>query len=446
MRLHVHVKGKAVAQLYRHADNYALRYNTAVSPEDFVSLTMPVREDAWVWPRDLHPFFRQNLPEGFLLQVIREEFGPYLDGTDLSLLAVIGGSGIGRVTVAPEGVQAGGELDPLDLNTLLHQDVSTQHFSELVRYYARAAISGAVPKFLAPEFSSAQVPVGKQTLRTSRHIIKGSDEQTPYLGFNEHFTMQVLARLNVTRVAKTTMSDDGRVLVVDRFDIDENGRPAYGVEDACSLLGLAPHEKYRPSTEQVLNATKAYVSSANWRQQAEHFGWLLLINYVVRNADCHSKNIALLYSNIDDVVYTPIYDIVTTQAYPKFANNPPGLSVDGRKTWAPGKTLERFFNTRLGIPPRRYREMVEALCDSAVATGKEIAEAAKNESRWHWVAKQMLHAWNEGMATVWSTKPQAALKGLTPILEAAGFSDADKAESTREVIGRSELLADNGKR
>ncbi|NLP63465.1 type II toxin-antitoxin system HipA family toxin [Paraburkholderia sacchari] len=445
MRLHVYVKGEPVAQLYRHQDNYAIRYSTEASPKDFVSLTMPVREEPWMWPRDLHPFFRQNLPEGFLLEVIREEFGPLLDGTDLSLLAVIGGAGIGRVTVAPEGGQPGGELDPLDLKTLLHQDVSTQHFAELVRYYARAAISGAVPKFLAPEVSSAQTPVGKQTLRTSRHIIKGSDKQTPYLGFNEHYTMRVLARLDVARVAKTTMSDDGRVLVVDRFDVNENGMTAYGVEDACSLLGFPPHEKYRPSTEQVLNATKPYISSAKWRQQAEHFGWLILTNYVVRNADCHSKNVALLYSNIDDVVYTPVYDIVTTQAYPRFASNPPGLSVDGRKTWAPGKTLERFFNTRLGIPPRRYREMVEALCDSAVSTGKEVVEAAKNEPRWHWIAKQMLNAWNEGMATVRSAKPQAELKGLTPILEAAGFSDSDKPESTRDVIGRSELLAPSRK-
>ena len=75
------------------------------------------------------------------------------------------------------------------------------------------------------------------------------------------------------------------------------------------------------------------------------------------------------------------------------------------------------------------------------STGKEVVEAAKNEPRWHWIAKQMLHAWNEGMATVQSAKPQAELKGLTPILEAAGSSDSDKPESTREVIGRSELLA-----
>jgi serine/threonine-protein kinase HipA len=66
---------------------------------------MPVREEPWKWPRDLHPFFRQNLPEGFLLDVVREEFGPYLDGTDLSLLAVVGGMGIGRVTITPEGAR-----------------------------------------------------------------------------------------------------------------------------------------------------------------------------------------------------------------------------------------------------------------------------------------------------------------------------------------------------
>lgn len=58
--------------------------------------------ESWRWPRDLHPFFWQNLPEGYLLSIIREEFGPLLDGTDLSLLVIVGGMGIGRVTVTPE--------------------------------------------------------------------------------------------------------------------------------------------------------------------------------------------------------------------------------------------------------------------------------------------------------------------------------------------------------
>jgi serine/threonine-protein kinase HipA len=99
MILDVHVSGKTVAKLYRERDEYVLKYLPGTAAEDFVSLALPVREAPWRWPRDLFPFFRQNLPEGYLLGVIRKEFGALLDGTDLSLLAVIGGAGIGRVTL-----------------------------------------------------------------------------------------------------------------------------------------------------------------------------------------------------------------------------------------------------------------------------------------------------------------------------------------------------------
>ncbi|WP_256582251.1 type II toxin-antitoxin system HipA family toxin [Pseudomonas sp. MYb185] len=406
MKLDVHVCGRTVAKLYRERDEYLLSYLPDTDPADFVSLTMPVRAEPWRWPRDLHPFFRQNLPEGYLLSIIREEFGPLLDGTDLSLLAVVGGIGIGRVTVTPEGGAPGGDMEPLQIESLLKAENTTVHFSSLVRRYARTSISGMVPKFMAPE-EDTEAPahaVGKPTLRTSRHIIKGSDDSTPYLGFNEFYTMRVLERLNVVPVARTRMSEDGRVLVVDRFDVDAQGAVTHGVEDACSLLGLPPHEKYATTTERALNATRVYVPAAAMRQQLELFGWHLLTNYVVRNTDCHTKNIALYYTGLQDVVYTPVYDLVTTQAYPRYAANPPGLPVDGRQTWAVGKTLERFFKARLGIAPKRYAEMVERLCESAVEVGQEVIEAAQNEPRWHTVAKHMVHAWNDGMASLRSPK------------------------------------------
>jgi serine/threonine-protein kinase HipA len=122
MRLDVQVGGKTTAQLYRERDEYVLKYLPGTDPADFVSLTMPVREEPWRWPRDLHPFFRQNLPEGYLLGIIREEFGPLLDGTDLSLLAVVGGMGIGRVTLTPEGGKPGADMEPLQVERLLTAD------------------------------------------------------------------------------------------------------------------------------------------------------------------------------------------------------------------------------------------------------------------------------------------------------------------------------------
>jgi serine/threonine-protein kinase HipA len=441
VRLDVQVRGKNVAKLYREGDEYVLKYLAGTPDTEFVSLTMPVREEAWRWPRDLHPFFRQNLPEGYLLDIIREEFGPLLDGTDLSLLSVVGGNGIGRVTVTPEGTIPGEVLQPLQIERLLTAENSTETFSTLVRRYARASISGAVPKFLAPQvkMSDPGEPMGKSTLRTSRHIIKGSDDKTPYLGFNEFYSMRVLERLNVANVAKTRMSADGRVLVVDRFDVDANGVPSSGLEDACSLLGLPPNEKYRPSTEAVSRATRAYLPSGTAHGQLERLGWHLLTNYVVRNADCHAKNIALYYTQLGDVAYTPVYDIVTTQAYPRYATNPPGLSIEGRKTWAPGKSLETFFKVRLGIAPPVYKQMLERLCESAVEVGREMIAAAENEPRWHGIAKQMLHAWNEGMASARSARRDNKLKGLTRHIEAARFSDPSPPERPK-TIGHSESL------
>jgi len=69
------------------------------------------------------------------------------------------------------------------------------------------------------------------------------------------------------------------VLIVDRFDVDENGLPVCGLEDACALLGLPPHEKYGATTEKVLNAVKPYLARSGLRPQLEQFGWLLLTNY-----------------------------------------------------------------------------------------------------------------------------------------------------------------------
>jgi serine/threonine-protein kinase HipA len=447
MKLDVQVCGKPVAQLYRERDEYVLKYLPGTNPTDFISLTMPVREQPWRWPRDLHPFFRQNLPEGYLLSIIREEFGPWLDGTDLSLLAVVGGSGIGRVTVTPEGGTPDGILEQVNLESLLQAEDTQEHFSVLVRRYARSAISGIVPKFITPQENPATETstLSKSTLRTQRHIIKGSNETTPYLGFNEFYTMRVLERLNVVPVARTRMSDDGRILAVERFDVDGQGKLTHGLEDACNLLGLPPHEKYATTMERVLKATRDYLPKETIRLQMERLGWQLLTNYVVRNADCHAKNIALFYTTRTDVSYTPAYDIVTTQAYPRYAANPPGLAIEGRQTWTAGKALERFFVSRLGIAPRQYTDMVDQLCESAVEVGAEVIEAAKNEPRWRPIAKQMVHAWNEGMSSLRDPKRSVQFRGLDAAISAAGFSDPEPAERTRVTVGRSELLATPGK-
>jgi serine/threonine-protein kinase HipA len=451
--LDVHVLGHKVGALRRLRDEYVFQYDAGVAPEHFVSLAMPVRMQPWVWPRDLHPYFRQNLPEGFLLSVIQEDFGRLLDGTDMSVLAVIGSASIGRVTLTLQGQAASTPLDEFDVGGVLHGDNTQQRFAELVRHHARAAISGAVPKFLAPEALAADdikavaedTALGKPSLRTGRYIVKGSDDKAPYLGFNEFYSMRLIERIGAFPVAKTIMSDDGRVLLVERFDVDRNGVPVRGVEDLCGLLGLPPNEKYSPSTEQVVRAARAYFTSERWSENARRLAWLILATYVVRNADCHAKNIALMYTDAGDVEFTPAYDMVTTQAYPTYAKNPPALTIDGRRTWSPGNTLARFFGTRLNIPAKEYARMVEALCDAAVDTGKEVIARADERPEWRDVAKHMVHAWNDGMESLRSAKPDASLRTLTPSIDEAKFSGPDKPPAD-EKLGRSPLLPKRGGR
>jgi serine/threonine-protein kinase HipA len=451
LKLDVHVQGRRVATLYRERGDCVLQYEPDTAPGDFVSLTMPVREAPWRWPRELHPFFRQHLPEGQLLNLIREQCGRPLDNSDLALLVVVGSLGIGRVSVTPQGVAPGTALRPVDIGSILHGDNNADRFAALVREYACAAVSGAAPKFLAPCWPRAAgsqytlpldvATAGKATLCASRHLVKGSDDDTPYLGFNEFYSMRVLGRLGVARVAQTQMSDDGRALIVERFDVDEHGFALCGVEDICSLLGLPPHEKYNASAEQVLHAAKAYLLDRDTlREQIRQFGWHLLANYVVRNASCHAKNIALVYTSVEDVRFAPVYGIVTTQAYSQGRVDPPGLAVDGGRSWVPGKSLERFFNARLGIAPRVYAEMVEALCDSAVSVGHEVIAAAHGEPRWYGIAKRMLQAWDEGMTSMRCPKRGVSVAGLAPALEAASGAAAQPALRAPDVIQRAPAL------
>jgi hypothetical protein len=89
-------------------------------------------------------------------------------------------------------------------------------------------------------------------------IIKGYDDNTPYLGFNEFYSMRVLQNLGVAEVANTRMPDDSRVLIVDRFDVAKDGNPIHGVEDICGLLGLPPHE-----------STTRRKNESRWRPKAK---------------------------------------------------------------------------------------------------------------------------------------------------------------------------------
>ena len=152
MKLNVHVLDKHVGVLEQVGDfRSVMAYTPDAAPENLVSLTMPVRTESYPWDDELHPIFRMNLPEGYLLQVLQEEFGPHIGASPVALLSVIGRNMVGRLKVAPPGAVLDEPAKPVEVAELLKGDNSEEAFSQLVREHARSGVSGVLPKFLDVE-------------------------------------------------------------------------------------------------------------------------------------------------------------------------------------------------------------------------------------------------------------------------------------------------------
>ncbi len=454
MQLSVYVLGREVATLEQSGDfKSVLTYHPHVAADDFVSLTMPVRLESYVWDDQLPPVLQMNLPEGYLLQVLQEQFGPHIGASPIALLSVIGRNMVGRLQVAAPGAQLDEPAQPIEVAELLKGDNSEAAFAALVRQHATSGVSGVVPKFLDAQTTSPTVqaelvealrqphpalgPHSKASLTTRRHIIKGSSAQLPFVALNEHLCMQVARR--VMPAAQTEVSDDGQALVVHRFDVDEHGQPLWGMEDFCSLLGLRPAAKYDTTWERIAKAVRDHVPGAQRLATYRQLATTVLLTYALRNADCHAKNLALLYTSRANAHLSPAYDMLTTSVYAGFQHNPPAIDFLGKRTWAPGKNLQKFIAATFGIQPREQQHMVQAISDAVADVAPQVRQAMAQHPGFEDIGKRMLMAWAEGVQGLRDARVYAV--GEWQAGEAfAGFSAPPKLVSPHEKIGRSPLL------
>jgi serine/threonine-protein kinase HipA len=449
VKLAVYVLGREVAVVESVGDfKSVLTYLPSTATDDFVSLTMPVRTESYVWDDQLPPVLQMNLPEGYLLQVLQEQFGPHIGADPMALLAVIGRNMVGRVRVAAAGAALDEPAKPIEVVELLQGDNSEEAFAELVRQHASSGVSGVLPKFLDTELEAKAPakefgPHPKATLLTRRHIVKGSSGRLPFAALNEHLCMQVLAK--VLPSAKTEVSRDGNALVVYRFDVDQEGQLLWGMEDFCALLGLRPAAKYETTWERIARAVRDHVPGAHQHETFQRLSAILLLTYALRNADCHAKNIALLYTSRGDAHLSPAYDFLTTSVYAGYQHNPPGIGFLGKKTWTPGRNLVKFVAGTFGIPAREQSIILESIGDSMAETVPLVREKMAEHPGFRDIGKRMLLAWQEGITGLRDHRVYAA--GDWPANSVfEGISDPPKLAMPRSVIGRSPLLSDRSKR
>jgi serine/threonine-protein kinase HipA len=151
---------------------------------------------------------------------------------------------------------------------------------------------------------------------------------------NELFCLRLAGRLNLPVPAvEMRWSGETAYLLIERYDRARTGDGRIDrlhQEDFCQALSIPPELKYEeeggPGTDRSIDL----INRACGRPAADRLRFIrmLLLHYLVGNADAHGKNYALLYhGNTPDLA--PLYDVVCTAAYPRLAKKL-AMKVGGR--------------------------------------------------------------------------------------------------------------------
>lgn len=363
-RAQVTVDDNPVGELTSPArpDPSVFLYNTGTVTDNAVSVTMPVQRDAYLY-HGLHPVFAQNLPEGYLGDILRKTIAKLHGPGDLTLLTALGRFQVGRVAIVdPDKVEDSTQEKGESLNELLNSN-NEALFEELVEKYAlRSGVSGVQPKVIVPALTAERT-----TLKTGGFIVKSWGDDFPELAANEYFCMS-LAKAVGLPVPDFDLSSDGQLFIMKRFDRTGTGQ-WLGFEDGCVLQGRAPEDKYSGSYEQLSKSLIAFLSPLHRKRGLHALFLSVLVSWAVRNGDAHLKNFGILYDQpFGERQLAPTYDIVSTVPY--LSQDVPALTLAGRKVWWPLSYLVAFGRTSCSLSHSEIRKALQT-------TGKSLQQHAQ---------------------------------------------------------------------
>ncbi|WP_160109207.1 type II toxin-antitoxin system HipA family toxin [Pseudomonas izuensis] len=345
------------------AEDYIFRYHEDALPAAAISLTMPVRPDEFR-RRDLHPVFQMNLPEGYVLEHLRNRLAKTVNVDPMLLLALSGSSSpIGRVQVRSETVDAllaSQQFAGEKLEEILTWDGAEDIFADLLdRYILRAGISGVQPKVLVPEQQDAGLR--RVTSRTSDLIVKSGRDEFPGLAINEFICMSIARDAGIP-VPEFYLSDNTKLFVMRRFDRDDQMNPV-GFEDMAALMGLSADQKYSKSYAAIAKAIRLFCPAEHLRTSLEQLFDSVALSCIVGNGDAHLKNFGLLYSQPTqrDARLAPAYDIVNTTVY--IPDDVLALDLAGNKSMFASRqgVLEFARTCEIERPRERIQNLLAAV-------------------------------------------------------------------------------------
>ncbi len=188
------------------------------------------------------------------------------------------------------------------------------------RTVGRFSLAGAQPKIaLFEEDGRWGRPLGRTP---TTHILKPPAGDHAGIAENEHFCLDLAARLELGAVRSRVLRfDDEIAIVVDRFDRVRAapGKPYRRIhqEDICQALAVMPDRKYEnqggPGVADVVRVLRE--SSREPVADVARFLRLVMLGWVLAATDAHAKNYALLHGPWRDVRLAPFYDVISYLPY-----------------------------------------------------------------------------------------------------------------------------------
>lgn len=359
-----------------------------------ISFSLPRRPESFS-ARLCLPFFEGLLPEGAQRDAVAVALGVSPTNT-FRILAGLGAELAGALTLLPDDegppeASAGTAAEPLpdDELLLLLETIRTRPFlAGLGRESGgsagppgeglRMSLAGAqskLPVVLVDERVALPVP-GQPTT----HILKPAIPDLDHPTENEAFAMRLASRLGL-KVApvRPAVVADSSYLLVERYDrraASDGMVERLHQEDFCQALGFGPQRKYASDGGPGFPECFELVRRVCTRPAVAVLGLLdaAIVHVLLGNADAHGKNYSLLRKPGGEVVLAPLYDLLSTVAYPRYTPRF-AMNIAGRRTLEELRRIDwDRFARRCGMAPPFVRRRVRELCDLASRRAGTVAE------------------------------------------------------------------------
>ena len=368
-----------------------------------ISFSLPKRPRSFS-PRLCLPFFEGLLPEGAQRDAAAAALGTSPSNT-FRLLAGLGGEVAGALALLPEG-----ETPPLPEADPGSQPLSDDELVVLLNTIRTRPLLAGAREDLHPLLrgggdglrmslagAQSKIPVVRVAGRIAlpapghptTHILKPPMPDLEATTENEAFAMRLAARLGLAVAPVRAEVVAGRpYLLVERYDrrTAVDGRVGrLHQEDFCQALGLVSQQKYAldggPGFPQCFDVIRKVCTFPG----LSVLGLLdaAIVQVLLGNADAHGKNYSLLRHPGGEVGLAPLYDLLSTIAYPRFSPKF-AMKIAGRGTLEELRRggWERFARQcGLGAPfvRRRIRELCDLASERSGAVAEELARPGLRE-------------------------------------------------------------------